>query len=88
MYDVIFRGQAKNDYKHWAKHNKAIRGRIDELIKDMLQHPFEGLGSPKPLKGDLHGCWRRKITGKHRLVYSVSGNVISIFICRWHYEKE
>jgi toxin YoeB len=51
MYEAVFYGQAKDDYKYWAKHNKAIRDRIDALIKDMLLHPFEGLGSPKPLNG-------------------------------------
>ena len=45
--------------------------RIRKLIKDIKRHPFEGMGKPEPLKGELSGLWSRRISQEHRLVYYV-----------------
>jgi toxin YoeB len=45
------------------------------LIKDCLQSPFEGIGKPKPLKGNFKGYWSRRINQEHRLVYKVYGDI-------------
>ncbi|EJB8458636.1 type II toxin-antitoxin system YoeB family toxin, partial [Acinetobacter baumannii] len=31
--------------------------------------PFDGIGKPEPLLGDLAGLWSRRIDEKNRLVY-------------------
>ncbi len=51
----------------------------------MQRHPFEGIGKPEPLKGDLSGYWSRRIDGEHRLVYAVQDDRIDIIQCRRHY---
>lgn len=43
--------------------------RINELIQQTERSPFEGLGKPEPLKGDLSGWWSRRISREHRMVY-------------------
>jgi toxin YoeB len=86
MYKVRFRKIAAEDYLYWAKHNKAILDRIDELVEDMKAQPFEGIGKPEPLKGNLQGYWSRRITKGHRIVYKVAGKVIHIYFCRGHYD--
>jgi len=35
------------------------------LIKDILRHPFEGIGKPEPLKRNLQGFWSRRIDDTH-----------------------
>jgi toxin YoeB len=59
--------------------------RILELIEAILRDPFTGIGKPEPLKFVLAGCWSRRITQEHRLVYRVSENRIDFLQARYHY---
>nr|WP_304412556.1 Txe/YoeB family addiction module toxin [Sediminibacterium sp. C3] len=43
------------------------------------------MGKPEPLKGNLSGCWSRRINEEHRLVYMVKEDCIYILQCRFHY---
>ena len=45
---------AWEDYMYWHMQDKKTLKRINELIKDMLRHPFDGKGKPEPLKRNLH----------------------------------
>ena len=82
---VAFAERAWEDYLYWQATDKAQLKRINALIKDVLRHPFEGIGSPEPLKHDLAGSWSRRIDQEHRLVYELSGNEVIITQCRFHY---
>jgi toxin YoeB len=78
--------EAFADYLHWQKHNKETARRIDRLLADIKQHPFEGIGKPEPLKHDLQGYWSRHITEKERILYEVVGDIVYVHRCRGHYE--
>jgi toxin YoeB len=75
------------DYLYWQKTDKKILIRINELIKDTVRSPFKGIGKPEPLKGNLSGCWSRRINDEHRLVYAVREKRLFILQCRFHYDK-
>ena len=75
------------DYLYWQKVDKKIAKRINELIKNCMRTPFEGIGKPESLKGDLQGYWSRRITSEHRLVYKYDKEQILIAACRYHYGK-
>ena len=60
--------------------------RINQLIKDISRNPFEGIGTPEPLKGNLTGLWSRRIDEEHRLVYVVEDSIVVLISCRGHYE--
>ncbi|HEX9601560.1 MAG TPA: Txe/YoeB family addiction module toxin [Mariniflexile sp.] len=75
------------DYLYWQKVDKKIVKRINELIKSAMRAPFEGIGKPEALKGDLQGYWSRRITSEHRLVYKYEDEEIMIAACRYHYGK-
>ena len=77
---------AWEDYISWQTYDKKILKRINQLIKDIGRNPFEGIGKPEPLKGNLSGFWSRRIDEEHRLVYVVEDNAILIISCRGHYE--
>jgi toxin YoeB len=74
-----------NDYLYWQKVDKKIVKRINELIKNVMPAPFDGIGKPEALKGDLQGYWFRRITSEHRLVYKE--DEILIAACRYHYKN-
>ncbi len=47
--------------------------------------PFDGIGKPEKLKGNLSGYWSRRITQEHRLVYKYEDDTLIIASCRFHY---
>jgi toxin YoeB len=65
---------------------KLVR-RINELIKDTIRNPHDGIGKPEPLRHALAGFWSRRINDEHRMVYRVAGNNLEIAQLRFHYTK-
>ena len=82
---IIFSIRAWEDYEYWIKHDKKKVDRINNLIKDTLRSPFEGIGKPEPLKRNLQGFWSRRIDEEHRLIYEYNEDSLSIVSCRYHY---
>ena len=78
---------AWEDYLYWQVQDKKNLKRINQLIKEICRTPFEGLGKPEPLKGNLTGFWSLRIDEKHRIVYAVEENAVLIISCRGHYEN-
>ena len=85
MREIIFQKEALKEYNDWKKTNKKVSQRIRQLIKQVQATPFEGTGKPEPLKYDLKGCWSRRITKEHRLVYQVTHDSIIVISCKYHY---
>lgn len=83
--ELVFQTNAWQDYLWWQQQDKKILQRINELIKDTLRSPFKGIGKPEALKGDFSGCWSRRITDEHRVVYTVREKRLHILQCRFHY---
>ena len=87
--DLRFSNEAWEDYQHWLATDRAVLRRVNAIIKDTGRSPFEGIGKPEPLKGDLSGWWARRITEEHRFVYRIAGvqgaQVLDIAACRFHY---
>ena len=75
------------DYLYWQKVDKKNAKRINELIKSAMRTPFEGIGKPEALKGDLQEYWSRRITTEHRLVYKYGNESLMVAACRYHYGK-
>ncbi|MCA0445565.1 MAG: Txe/YoeB family addiction module toxin [Bacteroidetes bacterium] len=84
---ITFSLNAWEDYISWQTEDKKMLKKINELIKDIQLHPFEGIGKPEPLKYDLAGYWSRRIDREHRLVYQVEGKELLIYSCKYHYDK-
>lgn len=85
MKQLLWDQSGWEDYLYWQVNDKKILFRINDLIKDAQRNPFTGLGKPEPLKGNLAGCWSRRINEEHRLVYMVKEECIYILQCRFHY---
>ena len=82
---ICFELQGWDDYLYWQKTDKKTLIRLNNLIKDIERTPFEGIGKPEPLKHLLSGCWSRRITAKHRIVYMMNDGDVVILQCRFHY---
>ena len=87
MMRITFSKNSWEEYTSWQVEDKQMLRKINELIKDIQRHPFEGIGKPEPLKYDLAGFWSRRIDREHRLVYQIIDNELLIYSCRYHYDK-
>ncbi len=52
---IAFTESAWDDYLWFQEHDRKLIKRINLLIRDATRSPFEGIGKPEPLKGDLSG---------------------------------
>ena len=83
--DAIFHPEFLQDLRYWVKNERGVAIRVLDLVDSVLRDPFEGLGKPEPLKYVLAGCWSRRITQEHRLVYRVTEKTIDFLQARYHY---
>jgi len=82
---LIFDERAWEDYLHWQANDPKLLTRLNGLIKESARTPFQGIGKPEPLRGDLSGWWSRRLTREHRLVYRPTAEGPLIAQCRYHY---
>lgn len=82
----IWYDRAWDDYLYWQSQDKKTLKRINQLIRDAERDPFNGIGKPEPLKGDLSGFWSRRIDEENRLVYRPNNGILEILSCKGHYE--
>lgn len=85
MRSVEFDSEAFEDLAWWVEQDRVEAGRIMRMLREAQRDPFRGTGKPEPLKHELAGCWARRITREHRLVYQVTPERIRILACRYHY---
>lgn len=82
---IVFHALGWSDYLYWQTQDSKTLERINGLIRECQRDPFHGIGKPEPLKGDLAGCWSRRIDDTHRLVYRIKPGDLEILACRYHY---
>ena len=87
MREIVFSPTALNDLTLFKTGNQKLVFKILELINDIQNNPFQGLGKPEPLIGNYKGYWSRRINEEHRLIYKVSDDFIEIFSCYGHYSQ-
>lgn len=83
--EAIFHVEFRQDLRYWVETDRKVALRALDLIESVLRDPFAGIGKPEPLKYVLAGCWSRRITQEHRLVYRVSERRIDFLQARYHY---
>jgi len=82
---LVFTPNGWQDYTYWQATDRSTLKRINRLLDDVLRDPTAGIGKPEPLRHLLAGCWSRRISEEHRLVYLVDGDDIVIIQVRYHY---
>ena len=83
---ILWEERAWMEYCNWQAEDRKSLKKINILIKDIIRNPFEGIGKPEALKGNLSGYWSRRIDKANRIVYSIDENSLKIISCKGHYE--
>jgi toxin YoeB len=89
--NLLWTAQGWEDYLYWQGVDLKMVARINELLRDVLRNPFQGIGRPEPLRNEMSGWWSRRIDQAHRLIYRVTGTgetkAIEVTACRFHYGR-
>ncbi len=71
------------DVKNLNKEDKRLSAKIFELISDISANgPLMGIGKPEKLK-HLKGCYSRRISKQHRLIYRLNNGILEIVSWLW-----
>ncbi|MEQ8477304.1 Txe/YoeB family addiction module toxin [Fulvivirga sp.] len=80
-YTLVFSKTALEDIeKHKQSGDKPILGKIQKLLNELMEHPSTGTGQPEKLKHGLAGLYSRRINKKHRLVYSINEQIVTVYV--------
>jgi toxin YoeB len=82
---AVFHPEFRDDLRYWVKTDRKTALRALDLVDAVMSDPFQGVGKPEPLRYLLAGCWSRRITQEHRLVYRVGDTTIDFLQARYHY---
>jgi toxin YoeB len=86
MREITIVGDSLDELNQWLIKDRKKLGRIFRLFEECRRTPFEGIGKPEPLKGNLKGKWSRRIDDEHRLVYEITDEEIIVFSVMGHYD--
>ncbi|MDL2255026.1 Txe/YoeB family addiction module toxin [Parabacteroides sp. OttesenSCG-928-K15] len=90
IYNIIISEEAETDIKILKKNEPKAYRKLVKLLLELQEHPTSGTGHPKPLSGDRNGQWSRRITDKHRLIYTIIKEKIYVYVLSayGHYEDK
>ncbi|MBO4475154.1 MAG: Txe/YoeB family addiction module toxin [Bacteroidales bacterium] len=89
-YKIAFLSQARKDFDEWKRTDGKTVEKIKDILRDIAEHPYAGIGKPEPLKHNLTGKWSRRINKNDRIIYSVDGDLVLVYIfsMKGHYQKK
>lgn len=79
-YTLYFTEEAKKDLAGLKKNEPKAFKKVKALLIELQQHPRTGTGKPKLLGYGYKGFFSRRITKKHRLVYSIDEEKITVLV--------
>lgn len=90
-YTLQLTADALEDIEYLKKAgDKATLKKLAILFEELTAHPRTGTGQPEELKYNFSGCWSRRINAKHRLVYRIEDEQVTVIIlfARGHYKDK
>lgn len=85
-WKLVYTKQAQKDAKKLAASN--LKQKTQELLKVLVQNPYQNPPPYEKLVGDLSGAYSRRINIQHRIVYQVldGEQVVKVLRLWTHYE--
>ncbi len=79
-YKVILSMQAIKHVSILRRNEPNSYKKIKRLLKELENHPKTVTGKPERLKGDRSGQWSRRISKKHRLIYTINDDIVEVYV--------
>lgn len=80
VYELNFTDTALKDLADLKRNEPAAYKKALKLLEELQIHPMTGTGRPEQLKGDRAGQWSRRISSRHRLVYTINNGVLTVLV--------
>ena len=89
-YHVEIKEQAQADLRRLLEDEPKAYKKALALIAELYDHPRTGTGKPEQLKGGRTGQWSRRISKKHRMVYSINDTevIVLVLTAYGHYDDK
>lgn len=85
---ILWEDRAWKDYLAWQEQDRKTLKRVNKLIAEIQREPLGGIGKAEPLKGNLSGCFSRRIDETNRVVYFIRDDIVHIIACKGHYDDK
>ena len=79
-YKIIVLPTADKEVRALKQNEPQAYKKLIKLLEELEEHPETGTGHPEPLRGNMAGQWSRRITQKHRLVYKIEKEKITVLV--------
>ena len=80
-YTLEISSKARKELQvHYKSGNKSVISRIEQILLELSNSPYEGTGNPEALKYHLAGCWSRRINKKDRIIYKVYEDRVIVLV--------
>ena len=79
-YVIDYTDKAIADLIQLRDNEPKAYAKAQALINELKDHPQTGTGKPEQLKGERAGQWSRRITKKHRLIYTINGTEVTVLV--------
>ena len=79
-YIIRLSKRSEDDLKKLKRNEPQAFKKVSTLLNELEKHPRSGTGHPEQLKEYGNETWSRRITKKHRLVYSIEDQRVLVLI--------
>jgi toxin YoeB len=79
-YELAFTSTAIEDISFLKKTDRLSYKKLEKLLLELTEHPKTGTGKPQLKKHNLSGFYSRRISHKHRLVYQILEEKVTVLV--------
>ncbi len=80
IYELDFTEQAMEDISVLKKSEPQAYKKLERILTELQEHPTTGTGKPEKLKYNYSGKWSRHIFDKHRLIYEIHEDTVTVVV--------
>lgn len=87
---VVMQEAAADIAKHKKSGDKGSIKKIQKILIELTETPYEGVGNPEELLYEMTGKWSRKINKKDRMIYAVNDETVTVLVisAMGHYDDK
>ena len=79
-YTIFVSKEADEDFRLLKRSEPSAYNKLLRLFEELQEHPRTGTGKPEQLKGSRSGQWSRRISQKHRLIYEIEEEEVTVIV--------